>query len=100
MSKLECEKKTVLKVNYSDLENYITEIYGQELCIPEDQECQNDVLIEINIGDDEKLDKYGQKRIDSFIENGTCSFLLIDILIDLATKQLIEKGTYIIDVSW
>ena len=99
-----CTMKVVFKVDYSDLEQYIKKVTGKSFSIPACLECGNDTEHEIEIGDHpEWLDEKNKKACEDFlfgsaknVPNYSLNWLMETMLL----HNLIEKGTYIISVSW
>ena len=87
-------------IEYDDLENFINKHYKFEHSfeIPCDQEAGNGSNINISVKK-EKFRKYDLQELKEF--NGSNkSFMLQTILTDLANKDLIEEGEYLISISW
>ena len=92
---MKTEIVTVIKVDYSEVEKIINEHYGfGDYSVPGAEECSNDVSLEWDI--DGKVDDYDAKQITDRKE----SYYTHAYMNDLARQGIIEKGTYLIDVSW
>ncbi len=93
--KMKTETITVIKVDYSEVERVINEHYGfDSYSIASAEEVGNDVSLEWDI--DGKVGEYGAKQIANRVE----SYYTNTYMNDLARQGIIEKGTYLIDVSW
>jgi hypothetical protein len=99
MPQLKVEKKTVFKVDYGDLDDFISEVYGHEYEIVADEELSNYSSKEYHV-EQEELDDYDMNSLRKFTEEGKGQFNARLILTDLCNKGLIETGDYIIDVFW
>jgi len=96
--KLKTSKEEVFKVNYRDIEQLITETYGREYELPCDMESCNDTSIDVSV--DGKIDSYNARHVKEWVKTGKSNYLLPALMEDLCKNGHIEKGTYIIDVSW
>lgn len=97
--KLEHTKKTVIEVDYSDLEDFIEENYNVEYNIIAGEETGNDEYLSYTIKN-EYLTNYDYLNLRKWTETGNGMYLLSNILQDLCVKGLIEEGNYLIHVSW
>lgn len=95
--------RTVISVNYHDLEHLIREIYGitGDWSFVEDQECGNDSDHEFHV-ERKPLAKYEEEQLANFIQSKgeRESYMANTILDDLCNKQIIEPGNYLVQVSW
>jgi hypothetical protein len=82
-------------VEYSEVERVINEHYGfDDYSIPMAEEVGNDVSLEFVV--DGEVDDYAAEAISNRkVQYHTC-----DYLNDLARQEIIEKGRYIVNVSW
>lgn len=97
---LKSRKKTVIEVEYGDLERFVKETYKQkEYSFVAAQECGNDSSHSFSI-EKELLDEYDQKKLDAFTKTGKYGFINHTVLQDLVNRDLIEPGNYVIRVSW
>ncbi|MBI4919560.1 hypothetical protein HY837_06520 [archaeon] len=96
---LEVRKLTVLEVSWSKFEDFIQKVYNKEYDFVADQECSNDSshAFERITG---KLDEYEESDLKKFVETGEYNNLASILLEDLCRKKLIERGNYLINVSW
>ena len=103
-----CHRQVVFKVNYSDLERYIQKVTGKRIEIPAILECENDTVHEVEVGRiPEWFDKGDQKKTEDFLFGSAKypvkNFKLANlnwIMETMFIHNLLEKGTYIISVSW
>ena len=97
---LKVNKKTVLKVDYNDLESFILDVYGVEYEIAPNEECSNGTN-ERYVIDKEEIREYDRNNLIHW-QYGNCnpSFILRTIMIDLCNNDKIEAGEYIVNVSW
>lgn len=91
-------EKTVLYCQYRDVEKAIEEYFGKPYELPCIEEKGNDEDWEVNI--DGKVEKYDQEDIDAAYAGKYKNFGTRTLLNHLASKDLIPKGNYLIDVSW
>jgi len=97
---LKVNKKTVLKVDYIDLESFIFEVYGAEYEIAPGEECGNNSNLKFLIGKEE-IDTYYRDKLQYWrMGEGEASFLLRTILTDLCNNDKLEAGEYIVNVYW
>lgn len=92
-------KKVIYEVEFRDLEKLITTFFGQAFEITADQEVGNDSSISMNHINGEKTN-YSQNRVCDFVHTGAGSYLLRDLMNALAAANEINKGDYVIRVSW
>jgi hypothetical protein len=90
--------KTVIKVNYFDLEEEVFAVFGQRYEFVADQECGNDSDHTFSV--DGSVDKYEQAKLEEFRATGRSRYLADALLNDLCRQGRIEPGSYIIHVSW
>ncbi len=99
MTYLKCEKKTVIHVDYRDLEKFLTEVYGQKFEFVVDQEATNYTSYEFNISK-EQLDAWDTDQLTKFQRGSQPGFVAQILLTDCCNKNLIEPGLYIVKVFW
>jgi len=99
MPELKVEKKTVFKVDYNDLDDFISEVYGHRYEIVADEELSNYSSKEYHV-EQEELSDYNMKSLREFTEEGRGMYNARLILVDLCNKGLIETGDYVIDIFW
>ncbi len=100
MPYLNVDTKTVHEVDYGDIEELFTEVYGQDYELPCNEELGNDVSKSLSRMKKEPLDKYDQARLDKYIESGNVSFMLRTLLQDCINKDYAPEGDYVIRISW
>jgi hypothetical protein len=105
---LTCIKKTVITVNADDLSNFLFEVYAlPENCdfeLAANMEWSNYESHEYNVAKEEfgSWEQGKMKRWYEYVETGKeePSFILRTLLVDLANKDIIEEGHYVIKVDW
>ena len=98
---LKATVKTVVEVNGNDLEMFIKGIYGQSIEIACNEELGNQKwCTTVSKSTDELLCEYEEKRLDKFKSGENVGYVVSTILEDMANKNIITEGDYIIDVSW
>ena len=101
---LKVKPTMVNKVDYKELERYIRDVTGKTIFIPEILECTNGTDHEITVGDHpEWLDKEEKEHVEKFLfgDGKYISQYYLPVLLDImCINGLIEKGTYLIRVSW
>ena len=99
-----CHRQVVFKVDYGDLERYIQKVTGKLIEIPAILECGNDTTHEIEIGEHlEWLSDSDRKEAEDFLfgtGKSVPNYSLHWLMETMLLHNLIEKGTYIISVSW
>jgi len=100
---LKCEVVSHFKVDSYDLENFINKIYfavNKEISfyLVSDMEWSNDSTHTFSV-QKEPWDAYLQGKMDKFLI-GRGSYSLRVILTDLANRDLIPEGNYLITVCW
>lgn len=98
MSELKTKVVTFFEVDYSDLEEFIKQEYGQEFNVACDQEACNDSCEEVSVNGD--IREYQERNIQEFKDTGIHSYLLHALMNDLARQGKISKGEYKVDISW
>ncbi len=96
---LKVEKKILFKVNYSDLDDFISKVYNQEFEFAVAEESSNDTSHEFG-GIDGVIDEYDEKQLAEFIKDGNYNYCARIIIQDLCRRKLIEPGDYLINVCW
>jgi hypothetical protein len=95
---LKCRVKTVISVNYKDLEHFIESETGHEYDISENEEVSNDTARAYNV--DYQMDKFMAKAWAEFKAGSNKSYILNTILCGLCSEGKIHPGEYLICVSW
>jgi hypothetical protein len=93
------KKQTVIKIDYSDVDRVISDHYGitMESCAVEEWSNYMDKEITVH----GILDNREINDLEGMLDNGRWSMGAVRLCLnDLASKGLIEKGVYIIDVFW
>jgi hypothetical protein len=101
MSELKCEKKTVIKVEYYDLEAFIKEVTGNKHEIVAAEEAHNDMTLTFEgIGDNE-YDEFDAKDFAEWRDSGKFwPWGTRTILEGLCAADFIEAGDYYVHISW
>jgi hypothetical protein len=95
---LRCKKKTVIEVDYNDLDNFIADAYGLDT-FEGTLESPNDSVHDYEVTG--KVDEYQQEDIVEAIANkNTEYYMLGPILNDLCSKGKLEAGCYLVRVCW
>jgi hypothetical protein len=97
-SKLNPQRLEFLVVDYSDFEELVQEVYGQEYSFIEDVESGDDSSHSFREITGE-VKEYAEKSLAKFKEFGQYCFLARTLLQDLCRQGHIEAGNYLIDVS-
>lgn len=92
-------EKTIREVDYSDLDDFIKEEYGQDFECVADQEWSNHMSRQIDVRKEE-IDKDDLEEIEIFKSTGKYEHLLRELLTDLCNKDKIEPAEYIIKIFW
>ena len=95
---LKTETVTVIKVNYSDMERYLTEKLGRQVEIL-DSPNDTDYNFTVSKSTDDWTD---EDAVKSFLENGYISmdYGYCDIFNYCCQQGWIEPGEYVMAVSW
>lgn len=99
MKTLKSVKKTVNSVDHFDLEDFVRDIYNVDYEFVAVQECGNYSEHEFNVtGEVSDLDKENWQR---YLKQGFIPVYRNNLLLNImASENLIEKGIYLIYVSW
>lgn len=99
MEPLKCVTETVIKVDYSDLEKFITERTGHSYEIVPNEEWSNDEQHRFDI--DGQLSECELKDWNAFKAIGKSKMYLTQTLINgLCADGHLAAGIYLISVSW
>lgn len=91
-------KETVISVEYVDLQNFITKVYGLKWF--DILESSNDTTYTYTVKIDE-LSPGDRITLSSAIRDCSVEYWCLDtILTDLCNKGHIEPGKYLVRVSW
>ena len=90
---LECEKATVFKVDYNDLDEFLSEVYGIQFEIVAEEELNNYSDKSITV-ESEQMDEYWQAR---FKEGRYDTRSLMN---QACYDGLLEPGEYVIHIFW
>jgi hypothetical protein len=97
--KLHLDVKTIFHTDYNPLDSYISWVYGQLFELVPDQELSNYSSKEITVKKEELRD-YEQTKLDEFIQTGKGTGLFYILMKDLANRDLIPVGPYVIKIYW
>ncbi len=100
MPKLKVEKRTVYKVDCSDLEQFVREVYAvEDYSFVAKQECGNDSQHRFHV--DAVMDKWDIKEAEALrggkVESGMSNHTILQTL---CVDGHIKPGEYIVDVCW
>lgn len=100
MSKLEYEVVTYFKVDYHDLEDFVCKAYGlDEWSVVADQEEGNDTSVTVSATKN-SLSKYDRDRLGKFLSGNDPGWMLHVLMNDMADRDLIPEGSYLVRISW
>ena len=92
-------KKTIIEVEYRDLEKFIKKVYDKNIELVPSENWSNDESHSFNV--DGQLDTWEETELMDFMENDDASYGITRVLLnDLARKGEIEVGEYIVNVCW
>jgi len=86
------------KVDYSELQQTIEQVYGKKFDILEDMDASNDTSVEVTV--QPRCDKFDQERIDKWLKTGETGYLARSLMNDMCLKGHIPEGSYVIRISW
>ena len=96
--------ETVHNLSDNDFDQFIKSVYGQPYEVVPDEEWNNYSSHRFNVEKkpytNNALDVYDLKKLDTFIQTGKSSYTAHILFRDLANRDLIEPGIYVINVSW
>ena len=93
------KKKTIISIDYNELDKLVKENYKQKFEVVEDLELSNDSDKLISVSK-EKLSIYEEANIRKFVDTGHYNWTTHTLLKDMCNKGIIEEGDYLIKVSW
>ena len=91
--------KTVIEMDYDELEDLIRGEFGHEFSVASDLEIGNDSA-KTFIFKPEVIDEYDQNKIDGFKKSGKGSYLLRILMQDLVNREVLPAGNYVIEICW
>lgn len=95
------EKKTVIKIEYNDLDRVITDHYGIPMESVAVEEWNNYMNKEIDVTDIGWKYEWDEKEFNEMLENRRWEMGAVRLCLqDLANKGLIERGVYMIEIFW
>lgn len=96
---LKSVKEAVFTVEYSDFDDFVSHEYGRQYNCCAMGEFNNDSCYKYFVEKD-LSDPHIQEDLDAAREKGVFSVSIPTILTDLCNRNLIEPGTYLIEVCW
>ena len=99
--KLKHDKYEVISVHYKDLEALVEEVWGHEWSFVSDLETFNDTQHEFEVKKN-PLDEWDLRKLGIFVDSGQGSsfYLSAALLQELANRNYIDEGTYLINICW
>lgn len=91
------KKKTVIEMDYKELETLVKKTYGQEYNFVEDEECGNDSSHSFNF-EEETLDAFSKEQLQSFKAGHNPSYITGTLIQDMVNNKILEQGDYLITV--
>ena len=101
-TKLNCQVKSIISTDYSDLEDLIKNVYSQDYEIMPSEEVGSSQYAATYTQRVKKgeLCEFYREKFEEWKATGEGQFILSLIMQDLANQDLIPEGEYIIDVNW
>lgn len=101
---LKYKSETIFTVDYNDLEDFINDHYGLQggrkgFCYQAVEEIGNDTQKRFRVCKEE-LDDWDVEKLNTLKEKGHADYCTRIVLVDLCNKDLIEPGTYLIEMSY
>lgn len=87
-------------IDSEDFDALVTATYGRTYESVAENEWNNDSSYTANIVPNWPLDDYDSDKLAEWVETGRGMFLYQTILQDMANRNLIPTGKWIISVSW
>jgi hypothetical protein len=98
------DKKGTKRINYSDLERWIKHVFGKEFCFVSTVECGNDSTHDFeDLGmHPDWLDDEEVKEVNAWLYGGGDAprYSAQNLMEVLVIQGFLEKGDYIVEVSW
>lgn len=92
------QQKEFLVVAYSEVEKTVKEEYGIDFSVAEDMQAYNGSNIAITVTG--KLDKWKKEDIEKVKKGHQGTYIIYALMDDMASRGIIPKGEYLIEVSW
>lgn len=86
------------EIDWFVLDGIIKDEYGRDFSFIEDQDCSNDTSHAFYI--DGTLTDYCKNKLTRWKETGDGSLMVVSLLNDLAARNRIKRGNWIVRVSW
>ena len=97
---MEIKTITINALNYYELDQAVSRIYGHEWNFVADWEANDEACYRFNGIDGTPLHPYDQDKLEEFKTDGSGLYLTRSLLNDLVTRGEIPAGDYLIIVSW
>ncbi len=94
------EIKTVITMDYDELEKIIFKAYNQKFCFVADNELGNDSSWNRAFDLNCPLEDYEVEELEKFKLTGKGDYLTNTIMQDMVNNNVIPSGEYLISVSW
>lgn len=92
-------KETVFRVDYKDLDDFISFHFSRQFDVIVDQEMRNHSVVEIEARK-EALNEDEAADVENY-RNGAKNYYMLNLLMqDLCCRGFIEPGRYYINISW
>lgn len=98
MAFLPMRTKTIHTVQDSDLDRFISQVYGVEFNFVADNEVGNDSSVSFAV--DGVLDDYERDEVAKFARGEVVSYISRTLLNDACARGLIPAGDYLVSVCW
>ena len=97
--KLKHDRYEVISVEYGDLQDLVEEVWGHEWSFVCDGEYNNDTQHEFQV-EKKPLTEWELKEFGEFVDSGKGFYLSHVLLQELANRNYIDEGIYLINVCW
>lgn len=91
--------KSVHHIDYSDFENIVKSVYGQDYEFTADEETPNDSSHSYSAKKG-NLNERNRKDIETFMNTGKYQYLASAFIEDLVDRELLPEGEFLIEVCW
>lgn len=90
---------TAYRIDSDDLNNIIQQVYGvNDYELIADEEWNNNSAHDFNVTG--KLSEYNDRQLEKFKETGRGSYMIQEIVQDLARQGYLPLGNLTVEVSW
>lgn len=87
--KLKASRRVYFELSYQKFDEFVNKVYGEPFEFVYKMECLNDTV-----------HSFEARKNPKFKSDGKMPKSVWDIFTDLANKELIEEGEYLISVCW